>query len=170
MGEKQALRDRLAEIGQRDDADFPLAEAALVSAALDRPEIDLSPYIEHLMSLGAEVQTVEALAAQDRAQRLSDLLFGHYGYVGDEETYDDPSNSDLIDVIDRRKGLPVAIAIIYLQAVRDAGWVACGLDFPGHFIIRVDGESDRAILDPFHGGKLIAAQELRELLKVYVGP
>jgi regulator of sirC expression with transglutaminase-like and TPR domain len=72
-------------------------------------------------------------------------------------------------VIDRRKGLPVALGILYLDAARAQGWEAVGLGFPGHFLIRLSDGAARLILDPFHGGRVLDAVALRELLKAIAG-
>src|SRR5258708_30354018 len=68
-------------------------------------------------------------------------------------------------VIDRRKGLPVALGILYIHAARAQGWDMAGLAFPGHFLVRLQDAGARLILDPFHGGKPREAAELRDLLK-----
>jgi regulator of sirC expression with transglutaminase-like and TPR domain len=72
-------------------------------------------------------------------------------------------------VIDRRKGLPVALGILYLDAARAQRWEAVGLGFPGHFLIRLSDRAERLILDPFHGGRILDAVALRELLKAIAG-
>jgi regulator of sirC expression with transglutaminase-like and TPR domain len=72
-------------------------------------------------------------------------------------------------VVDRRKGLPVALGILYMHAGRAQGWETVGLAFPGHFLIRLSDGPERLILDPFHGGRICTAAELRELLKATAG-
>jgi regulator of sirC expression with transglutaminase-like and TPR domain len=72
-------------------------------------------------------------------------------------------------VVDRRKGLPVALGILYMHAGRAQGWDTVGLAFPGHFLIRLSDGAERLILDPFHGGQVCGAAELRELLKATTG-
>src|SRR5258705_370668 len=72
-------------------------------------------------------------------------------------------------VVDRRKGLPVALGILYLHAARAQGWESVGLAFPGHFLVRLGDGAERLILDPFHGGQICEAAMLRELLKAMAG-
>src|SRR5260370_26153674 len=72
-------------------------------------------------------------------------------------------------VVDRRKGLPVALGILYMDAGRAQGWETVGLAFPGHFLVRLSDGPERLILDPFHGGRVCTAAELRELLKATAG-
>src|SRR3546814_19245031 len=72
-------------------------------------------------------------------------------------------------VIDRRKGLPVALGILYMHAARAQGWPAVGLNFPGHFLLRLERHGERAILDPFNEGRVHGATELLDLLKAMQG-
>jgi len=84
-------------------------------------------------------------------------------------TYEDLQNANLMRVIDRRKGLPVALGILYLHAGRAQGWEMAGLAFPGHFMVRLEQQGERLVLDPFHGGRVRDAAELRDLLKAIAG-
>ncbi len=161
---------RLRQIGAADGATMPLAEAALLLAALDHPGREVGPYLRHLDDLAATLLHRQIWCAADRGDALSSVIHIEHGYGGDRDTYDDMINADLMSVIDRRKGLPVALAILYIETARRAGWRAWGLDFPGHFVLRLDGESDRVILDPFHAGVTVEPPALRQLLKTYVGP
>ncbi len=133
-------------------------------------------YAAHLDSLAVETAAeagrlgLADQAASDRlAQALQTVLCGHYGYTGDDQTYDDQQNANLLRVIDRRRGLPVALGILFIHAARGMGCHAAGLNFPGHFVIRLDSGGQRAIVDPFNGGKLIEAHGLRDMLKTMVG-
>jgi regulator of sirC expression with transglutaminase-like and TPR domain len=161
---------RLREIGTGDGKLMPLAEAALRLAALDHPGREVEPYLRHLDDLAETLQGRSIWCAADRGDALSTVIHVEHGYAGDRDTYDDMINANLMSVIDRRKGLPVALAILYIETARRAGWQAWGLDFPGHFVMRLDGESDRVILDPFHAGVSVEPPALRQLLKTYVGP
>ncbi|MGE0665472.1 MAG: SirB1 family protein [Sphingomonadales bacterium] len=161
---------RLGEIGSGDGRTMPLAEAALLLAALDHPGRDVGPYLRHMDDLASGLVQRHIWCAADRGDALSTVIHIEHGYGGDRESYDDMINANLMSVIDRRKGLPVALAILYIETARRAGWQAWGLDFPGHFVLRLDGESDRVILDPFHAGVSVEPPALRQLLKTYVGP
>ena len=161
---------RLREIGADEGRTMPLAEAALLLAALDHPGREVAPYLRHMDELAATLPNRQIWCAADRGDALSTVIHIDHGYGGDRDTYDDMMNANLMSVIDRRKGLPVALAILYIETARRAGWHAWGLDFPGHFVLRLDGESDRVILDPFHAGVSVEPPALRQLLKTYVGP
>jgi regulator of sirC expression with transglutaminase-like and TPR domain len=104
------------------------------------------------------------------ARVLADVIAGEFRYCGDEETYDDLDNANLMRAIERRKGLPVVLGILYLVVARGLGWAADGLNFPGHFLVRIEsGDGRRAIIDPFYSGRIIETPALRELLKVVEG-
>jgi regulator of sirC expression with transglutaminase-like and TPR domain len=153
------------------DETLALAEAALALSARRRREGDPAVYAEHLALLAADVR-LAAGAASDiagRAQVLASVIAGRHGYRGDAETYDDLQNADLRRVIDRRKGLPVALGILYIHCGRAQGWTMRGLAFPGHFLVRLDDDVERAIIDPFNGGAICGAAELRALLKATEG-
>lgn len=160
----------LREVGAGPDDGFDLGLAALALAALDRPDVALDPYRDHLDALARDVAAAFAGGARgttlDRCvAALNDAILGKHGYCGDRATYDDLANASLIRVIDRRKGLPVALGILYIRAARAQGWAVAGLAFPGHFLLRVDQGGERAILDPFNDGRRYDAGALRELLK-----
>jgi regulator of sirC expression with transglutaminase-like and TPR domain len=149
-----------------------LVEAALALAARRDPLGDPRLYAEHLALLAADVRQASGAATDvaGRAQALASVIAGRHGYHGDAETYDDLQNADLRRVIDRRKGLPVALGILYIHCARAQGWSMRGLAFPGHFLVRLEEGVERAIIDPFHGGAVCGAAELRALLKATGGP
>ena len=157
------------------EEEIDLAEAALLLAELDRPGGDLARYRHHLSLLTRDTAGVaDELGAEDsleaRAEALRRVLVGRYSYQGDAATYDDLQNANLMRVIDRRRGLPVALGILFLHAARAQGWSAAALNFPGHFLIRLELHGERLILDPFHQGRLCEIRDLRDLLKFALGP
>jgi regulator of sirC expression with transglutaminase-like and TPR domain len=161
----------LRELAARDSPLLPIGEAALALASFERPRVGLARYRQHLAALGRDVGRhagrLGDLAA--RARALNEVILLKYGYSGDELTYDDLQNANLMRVVDRRKGLPVALGILYLHAARAQGWDCVGLGFPGHFLIRLSDGPERLILDPFHAGRLCDAATLRDLLKAMAG-
>jgi regulator of sirC expression with transglutaminase-like and TPR domain len=162
----------LRVIADAPDAPIDMGPAALALAVLDRPRAAPARYQIHLEELSGDVAQSAAGCGDDlqrRADALNGVLFGQHGYDGDSLTYDDIQNANLIRVIDRRKGLPVALGILYIHAARAQGWDAVGLNFPGHFLVRLEGVGDRLVIDPFHKGLVRGAAELRELLKLNLG-
>ena len=150
---------------------LPIAEAALALASFERPGVDLARYRDHLRLIARDVGRHPGAAGDlaERGRALNEIILLKYGYSGDELTYDDLQNANLMRVVDRRKGLPVALGILYIHAARAQGWEMFGLGFPGHFLVRLGDGTERLILDPFHGGRICAAAELRELLKATAG-
>jgi regulator of sirC expression with transglutaminase-like and TPR domain len=133
--------------------------------------VPLARYRAHLAELAGDVGN-EARAREhgvDQAAALARVLFERYGYEGDRLTYDDLQNANLMRVIDRRKGLPVALGILMIHAARAQGWDMVGLAFPAHFLVRLESGGGRLILDPFAGGRVLGPAELRELLKEVAG-
>lgn len=172
-------RDALDAVGQLPDVEIDLAGAALQLARIDAPDADWQAAGAHLSELARNaVALARELPSTDlsaRAGALAGLIVGRNRYAGDTETYDDPANANLIRVIERRRGLPVALGILWLHCARAAGWAAHGLDFPGHFLIALQGERplgknrgaepQQTVLDMFAGGVPLTARDLRGLLK-----
>jgi regulator of sirC expression with transglutaminase-like and TPR domain len=161
----------LRELGEINSPLLPIADAALALASFDRPRVGLARYTRHLRTLAQDVgrRAGSATTLEARANALNEIMILKHGYAGDELTYDDLQNANLMRVIDRRRGLPVALGILYLDIARAQGWDAVGLGFPGHFLIRLADDGGRLILDPFHGGRVLDASALRELLKAIAG-
>lgn len=170
MTPRQQALDYLRRLGEADDSDIDVAEAALALAVLDHPT-DLTPYRAHLAALGADLGALMQDAPDglpDRVAALGRLLEQH-GYAGDSETYEDLQNANLIRVIDRRRGLPVSLGILLMSAARAQGWDMLGLNFPGHFLLRLDHGGGRQIIDPFDGASPRGPRELRDMLKQTAG-
>jgi regulator of sirC expression with transglutaminase-like and TPR domain len=161
----------LRELGASGESILPIAEAALALASFERPQVGPVRYREHLQLLARDVGRHPGAAGGGaaRARALNEIILLKYGYSGDALTYDDLQNANLMRVVDRRKGLPVALGILYMHAGRAQGWETVGLAFPGHFLVRLSDGPERLILDPFHGGRICTAVELRELLKATAG-
>ncbi len=161
----------LRELGAAGAAPLPIAEAALALASFDRPRVDVARYRDHLRALARDVGRHPGASGglAERARALNEVILLKHGYAGDELTYDDLQNANLMRVIDRKRGLPVVLGILYIHAARAQGWDIVGLAFPGHFLVRLADGAERLILDPFHGGRLCGAAELRELLRAVAG-
>jgi regulator of sirC expression with transglutaminase-like and TPR domain len=170
-------RQVLTSVGAQGDSDINIAEAGLALAALDRQRVAPDSYHEHLTAIGAEMRTAAEAGCNEegdrglfaRATTLSKVLAGSFGYQGDRVTYDDLQNANLMRVIDRRKGLPVALAILYMHAARSQGWTIEGVNFPGHFVVRLHNGGRAVILDPFAGGEPCTTADLRRKLKAAAG-
>lgn len=148
-----------------------MAAVALALAALDYPGRDAAPYIAHLDEIAMAVKTgcADPEHIDARADILAQVINQKFGYSGDQSSYNDMQNANLMQVIDRRKGLPVTLGLLYIVAARQQAWTCAGLNFPGHFLIRLELGSARRILDPFNGGVKMEIPQLRSLLKGMAG-
>ena len=166
----------LRAAGEAADDAVDLGDTALALAAADMPDLVLDPYRAHLARLARETGArAAALAAglpdadpaRAQARALADVLAGDYGYDGDRVTYDDVANANLVRVIDRRRGLPVALGVLYIHAGRTNGWRISGVNFPGHFLVRLNGRiaggPAPVLVDPFAGGRILDEATLEAL-------
>ncbi len=171
-------RKWLTDCAQLADDKMDLAKTALALAAIAQPDISLDRFFHHLKKLPETAREKHAellnAGANDDAETILAVLkrtvVEENGYVGDIETYDDLQNASLIRVIERRKGLPVTLAILYIHIGRACGWDVAGLDFPGHFLCRVEKDGRRIIFDPFYDCRVLEAPDLRALVKKIKGP
>ena len=159
------------------DGRLPIAQAALAASLLDPVGVRASDHMEealsHLDGIAADARALLDDGEQDvdlAAAALNHAILERSGYQGDSESYDDLRNANLFRVIERRRGLPVALGLIYMHVGRALGLNVDGLAFPGHFMLRLETESARCIIDPFFGGMQRDAAGLRDLLKSVQGP
>ena len=166
-------RAALEAIGELPDSEIDIADAAVQLARIDTPDADWQSARAHLSLIARDaVRHAGEVASDDlraQAQALARLIAGRYRYRGDSDTYDDPANANLIRVIERRKGLPVSLGIIWLHAAHASGWGAHGVDFPGHFLVALAGRGEQLVLDVFSGGTTMDARDLRVLIKQFEG-
>lgn len=157
--------------GQAEDDAIDVGRTALALAALDRPGVALDRYLDHLDKIAHDVGVAgeEAKTASEFGQALDFIIAGKFSYCGDTLTYDDPQNANLMRVMDRRRGLPVALGVLYMHAGRANGWNVSGLAFPSHFLVRVEHGGERAVLDPFDKGRQLSPADMRALLKRVMG-
>src|SRR5262245_19437628 len=157
-----APAEYLARLGQSGDGPHDIAMAALMLAALDHPERKLAPLRAHLFEIAeaARAEVEFARNADAAARALAQVLAGRYGYDGERMIYDDPANADLIEVIERRRGLPVALGILYIHAGRAAKPEAHGLVAPGHFLLKIVHRGSEALIDPFNAGAVLDRERM----------
>jgi regulator of sirC expression with transglutaminase-like and TPR domain len=165
------MHEDLIPLGLIDDDEIALDVAALSLARLDRPDTDLTPYHDLLDAIAARLGVFgrRAETPTERAEALAAVLGGEFGFAGDADTYDDPANADLISVLDRRRGLPVSLSILWVAMARRLGWSAEVLDVPGHVLVLVGAEALPVIVDPFAGGGFVGAERLAALVAAFAG-
>lgn len=163
---------RLETIGEQDGKLLDLGETALLLANLDLPENNFSEYRDQLDLIASDMSDrgPGANTVAEQRSALSDILYTRHGYRGDMDSYDDPQNANLMRVIDRRKGLPVALGILVIHAGRSQGWDISGLKFPGHFLLRLTTRGEHALIDPFDNARLLVDDDLGRLLTRVHGP
>jgi regulator of sirC expression with transglutaminase-like and TPR domain len=165
-------RAALSAAGQLPDAELDLAAVALQFARIDAPDADwrgaataLSELAQAAVAAAADDPEADAGDADRRRQVLAAVIHRGHRYSGNTENYEDLANANLIRVTETRRGLPVALGILWLHAAEAAGWAAHGVDFPGHFLLAVEGGRGQAIIDVFGGGTGLQAPDLRALIK-----
>ncbi len=148
----------LTEAGAASDGDFPLLEAAIACAVHEEPERD--PQSARDLAQAGVDRLTQRLSSESPEEALAETLSGDLRLAGDLFTYEDPDNADVIAVASRRKGLPVALGIYYLHVARRCGLVVQGVDFPGHFLLRIETDEGPLALDPFSEGRVVLPSEL----------
>ncbi len=158
---------RLSRIGELSDEDVDLAKTALLLAITECPGAPLESYSRHLEKITNEVGShADKSGPLDiRAEALAQVIARRYGYGGSKNAYEDQDNANLMRVIDRRCGLPVALGIIYIRVARSLGWTIEGINFPARFLVRLEHKGERLILDPFANGVALAVQDMRKLFR-----
>ena len=169
-------RAALDAAGQLPDAELDLAAIALQFARIDAPEADwpaAQALLSQLTRRAVELAGSDPLAdGGDTARRralLARLIHEEFRFAGDAETYDDMVNANFIHVLERRKGLPVALGILWLHAAEAVGWAAHGLNTPGHFLLALPHARGQIVVDVFAGGEQLLPPELRALIKRVAG-
>lgn len=158
-----------------------LAPAALVIARIEYPQLEPERYLGMLDAMGnharcaveRHMSSTGDTSTAGAVQAINAYLFDEQGFVGNREKYEDPRNSCLNEVLDRRTGIPITLCVVYLEVARRAGVTASGINFPGHFLVRcpqTSGHGADLIIDAFHGGVRLSEQQCRVLMQRTAGP
>lgn len=161
----RVTRDRLADLLRRRGP-IDLVRSALLVAAEEYPFLDIEASERRLEAMGRE--TARRTASLDnpfaRLDALRVYLFEDLGFRGNTAQYDDPRNSFLNEVLDRRLGIPLTLSLVFMEVARQARFRVLGVGLPGHFVVRLE-DGDRAIfVDPFHGGNVVTEEDCRDLV------
>ncbi len=154
----------------RPESDLDLARAALLIALPEYPGLDVAGYVEELDQLG-NTAAIRIAEAPDRLPLGSVIryLYEELGFHGNTTDYYDPKNSFLNEVLDRRTGIPISLALVLTEICRRVGIDARGVSFPGHFLVRVrDDNGEIMFIDPFDG-RLLDESNLAELHQRAIG-
>jgi len=170
-------RDLMARA--EDDDPEALVRGALVIARVEHGPLDPGPTLERLAELGRgaaqRLAQLTAATADARVAALNGYLFDEIGFFGNETRFEDPRNSFLNDVLERRTGIPISLAVVYMDVARRAGVRLEGVNFPGHFLVRYPARTEDLgghhdlLIDPFHRGALVSEADCRRLIERHVG-
>ena len=153
------------------DSSVTLDAGALALAAIEYPGLNPSPYLAALDQFAAELQS--RLGPEPAGSRFVECanhyLFGELAFRGNQADYDDPRNSCLNQVLDRRLGLPITLSIVYIEVARRLKQPVFGVGLPGHFVVRYDDGAFSTYIDPFHGGKLLSEEDCQVLAREITG-
>ncbi len=145
--------------------------ALQLARAVAYPDLNVAAHMSRLHDLSEQIVDaidIDALPTT-QADQLSDALFGRLGFKGDKKSYNDPRNSYLNDVIDRRQGIPISLSILYIDIALRLGIPAYGIGLPGHFIVGIREADGDAWIDPFHDGRRLDLTDCMELIQLATG-
>jgi len=158
------------QLASLPDDCIEVAVGAVLIARDAYATLDVDRALARLDDLAAPLATrgLATLPPEEQARALSAYLYDEVGFRGNEQDYYDPKNSLLPDVLGRRLGIPITLALVYCEVARRVGVRARGVSFPGHFLVRVDAqgcEDAPVAVDPFFGGRALDQAGLERLLE-----
>src|SRR5271170_3209486 len=152
---------------------IPLARGALLIAKEEYLDLDIDKCLAQIAELAREAEPIVRAGKDtvEKVQLLSEFLFVRKGFEGNREHFSDPRNSFLNDVLERRLGIPITLAVVYLEVGRRLGLNLFGISFPTHFLVKAVDERGELIIDPFNGGSILGLDEIRaRLAQIYGQP
>ena len=157
-----AIETRWQEIAAAPDERIDLAEASLVIASREYPDLDISRYRARIDELGATLRArlPEDMPRAERILALNRYLFDELGFTGNSAEYYDARNSYLNEVLDRRLGIPITLSLVYLEIGRRIGLPLHGVAFPGHFLVKCQVRDGAIVLDPYARGSSLSLDDL----------
>jgi regulator of sirC expression with transglutaminase-like and TPR domain len=159
--QKRVLQD-MAKLLEAKEADFDLAHAVLLLAALDNDEVDIEPYRKEIDRMARDIKASLPKDASEKIklEALNKYLFTERGFHGARTDYYNKSNSYLNEVIDDREGLPITLAVLHMEVGRRVGLKVEGVPLPGHFMVRwLPAKGEGQLIDVYDGGKLVSREE-----------
>jgi regulator of sirC expression with transglutaminase-like and TPR domain len=152
-----------------DDMSLPLLRAAAEVPCYADPQCDAHGVLEQVRRWREQLAArISADASpRSRLRLLNHFFFEELGFAGDRDNYDCADNSYLHRVIERRRGLPITLALLYVEIGRATGLTLRGVSFPGHFLVRLQLGAQAAFIDVFGGGKSLSRQDLSARLEAY---
>jgi regulator of sirC expression with transglutaminase-like and TPR domain len=159
------------ELASRGDDELPLLDTALLIARDEYPDLDAGEYAAAIQGyadalkpkLGGDADLPATLTTINR------YLFDELGFAGNNSQYDDPRNSYINQVFDRRLGIPISLAVVQIELTRRLGLPLDGISFPGHFLVRLPVDDGILVMDPYNKGRPVSADELKERASPHLG-
>jgi regulator of sirC expression with transglutaminase-like and TPR domain len=148
-----------------------LAQAALVMAKDEYPQIDIPAYVQRIDDMAATLKKrLRAdISPADKLALFNHYLFDELGFAGNQDDYYDPRNSYLNDVIDRKLGIPITLSVLYIEVGRRVGLPLTGVSFPGHFLVKCALRDGSVVLDAYARGASLGIKDLQKRLRVLSG-
>jgi regulator of sirC expression with transglutaminase-like and TPR domain len=166
--DETTLLTLFSHVAGRPEAELPLPLAALLVAQIESPELDVDYYLDVLEDITSTTsKVVDDADPKDPRARLGRALYHVYqelGFQGNTEAYYDVRNSFLNEVLDRRRGIPITLSVVLIEALAACGFDASGVSFPGHFLVRVEQPRGAWIIDPFEG-RVLSLDDLKAMYK-----
>jgi regulator of sirC expression with transglutaminase-like and TPR domain len=153
------------------DDELPLLDTALLIARDEYPQLDAASYAATIQGYADSLKP----KLNDDADLPSTLtminryLFDELGFAGNNTQYDDPRNSYLNEVFDRKLGIPISLAVVQIELMRRLGLPLDGISFPGHFLVRLPVDDGILVMDPYNKGRPVSAEELKERASPHLG-
>ena len=170
MKNADALPDwnTLARLG---DDELPLLDTALLIARDESPDLDAGAITAQVDTYAEALRPVVAgdVDLPSRLTAINRYLFDEIGFTANVDQYDDPRNSYLNQVVDRKLGIPISLAVVQMEVTRRLGMPLDGVSFPGHFLVRLPVDDGILVLDPYNKGRPVSADELRERASPHLG-
>ncbi|MFQ5882801.1 MAG: SirB1 family protein [Candidatus Methylomirabilales bacterium] len=170
--EVQQIRNRFAEMVARSEEKLDLAEAALLIAAEEYPDLDIGGYLDRIVAMAKRVEdrVGPELEPLKLIEGINRYLYDEEGFKGNTEDYYDPKNSFLNEVMDRRKGIPITLSVLYMEIAWRLDLPLVGVGLPGHFIVKYQAADREMLIDPFHRGTLLSEEDCQQTLdRIYEG-
>ncbi|MEY3358901.1 MAG: hypothetical protein RLZZ537_1248 [Pseudomonadota bacterium] len=152
------------QLANLKDSQLPLLETALLIARDEYPKLETDAYLAMVDGYGRRLSgsLSDGLDIPSKLTAINHFLYKELGFSGNAMDYEDPRNSYLNQVFDRRLGIPISLAVVHIAVMHRIGLPLEGISFPGHFLVRLPVDDGILVLDPFNQGRPVSIEELRE--------
>jgi regulator of sirC expression with transglutaminase-like and TPR domain len=163
------LESALSQLARDPAAPLDLAELSLHLARDEYPDLDVEAYLSQLAGMAHEARRYVRGPLEARVSGLCRYLFHDLGFRGNTQSYYEPRNSYLNEVLDRRTGLPILLAAVTMAVGERAGLRVAGVGLPGHFVAKAIDDGREVLFDPFHGGRALSPEQCEALVYQVTG-